>query len=170
MRRFSACIVIALAVLVAALLLSGTVSRETNSRQFFGDASKRAMASVQSAVGFPSADSHTYLPAEPEAVIRKFFAAWAEKDARTMEALCSVGWHERRTGVRIDWEFEKLDSVRLISVREKMTPFDSRKVFTTEFDIRARGGSLGSGRVGPWLYILVRDRPDGPWRIDEWGY
>lgn len=112
----------------------------------------------------PVSLSQTNLSAEQ--VVREFFKNWNDKNLAKLENTLT----SYRKGVT--WEFNKLEYVKLISIKEKkLTGPGNKKEFEVVFDIKFKNGygsGMSDGRYR-WNYMLVRNNEGSQWLINDWG-
>ena len=98
-------------------------------------------------------------------VVKAHFKYWNEKDFSELEGTISPD----RKG--ITWELNKLEYVKLISIKEKNIGQKNEKEFEVQFEIMFKNGygsGLSNGKYN-WTYLLKRDSDSSPWLIYDWG-
>lgn len=112
----------------------------------------------------PLSLSQTNMSAEQ--VVREYFKNWNDKNLAKLENTLT----SYRKG--ITWEFDKLEYVKLISIKEKkLTGPDNKKEFEVVFDIKFKdgyGSGFNDGRYR-WNYMLVKNTETSRWLINDWG-
>jgi len=107
------------------------------------------------------------IDANAEQVVREYFTYWNEKNVTEMERRMTPN----RKG--ITWEFDKLEYVKLISIKEIKARQEGIKVFEVVFDIKFKDGSDGGSGLSDgeytWGYLLKRDNETSSWLIYDWG-
>lgn len=102
-----------------------------------------------------------------ENVVRALFDAWANKDGEAMDAMFA-------TARNIEYDFDKLKSIRLLRVELQTVEGESPAVFLTDFSIESTdGGAVGGFSDGVYSdcqFILERQDEHSPWLIVNWGY
>jgi hypothetical protein len=110
----------------------------------------------------------------PTQTLERFFTALNAGDIETVQAL-----HSRRIPEEYRWNVK---SVRLLRVEpahnlgaqageiKARLGLADAAVLWAEFDIQFfREQSMVNGRHS-WNYILIKQTPDGPWLIHDWGH
>lgn len=116
-----------------------------------------------------------------EQVVREHFH-WrnAKNVSRVEETLTQT-----RRGIM--WDFDKLEYLTLLSIEEDQSEImkngymtsgrgsllkpSAVKVFKVEYEVKYKGG-YGSGQESgryTWYYILIKEKEDSSWLIDDWG-
>lgn len=105
-------------------------------------------------------------PANPaELVVRNYFKYWNDKNVVKLEETLVP----KRRG--IDWELDKLDFVKLISIRDEKYKLNNTKIYNVIFVISFKNGE-GSGLsdgIHSWEFTLSRENESSPWLISDWG-
>lgn len=121
--------------------------------------------------------------AEAQAVLGRFFAAWAEEDAGLLESYLDP----RRRGM--NWQFDQLERVEFGTIRpypegveayvtsgrgsttdvapEDVRSFKADATFHTTGDLGSQAAR--SGEPQKWTWYLERD-DSGRWYVVDWGY
>jgi hypothetical protein len=102
-----------------------------------------------------------------EQVVSEHFKYWNDKDLAKLEETMTPN----RKG--ISWEFDKLESVRLLSIVEKKSDEPNERVFIVEFEIKFKNGEgsgLSDGKYTNFAVMLRRETESSPWLIYDWGY
>ena len=118
-------------------------------------------------VGCASKESISKMNTSAEQVVRDYFKYQSEKN---VAKLAEIMTPDKKN---IAWEFEKLEYVNLISIHEKESSEENKKVFVVEFEIKFKNGSgsgLSDGKYPNYAILLIRDNASSPWLIYDWGY
>jgi len=101
-----------------------------------------------------------------EQVIKEHFRYWNDKNIAELEKTMT----QERKG--ISWELNKLEYVKLISIKEKkLIEQKNRKEFEVEFEVKFKNGSgsgLSDGKY-TWSYMLKKETENSTWLIYDWG-
>ncbi|WP_165849427.1 DUF4829 domain-containing protein [Candidatus Cryosericum septentrionale] len=98
-------------------------------------------------------------------VVEEYFKYWNGKNITEMEKRMTPN----KKG--IDWSFDAIEYVKLISISERQPREAGTKVFVVVFDLKYKKGkssSLNEGRT-TWEYLLKRDNETSSWLIYDWG-
>jgi hypothetical protein len=103
--------------------------------------------------------------AHAEQVVRDYFRYWNEKNLAGLQKTTNL------YQPNVDWEFDKLESVNLVSVTPGKVHTDTKQSFIATFDVKAKTGmfmTIDDGRH-IWKIVLTRENTDAPWIITDWG-
>jgi len=99
-------------------------------------------------------------------VVEEYFKYWNGKNVAEMEKRMTPN----RKG--IEWGFDELEYMKLISINERRAREDGTKAFEVVFDVKFKGG-VGGGDMKDgkttWDYLLKQDSANSPWLIYDWG-
>jgi hypothetical protein len=111
-----------------------------------------------------------------------FFQCIDQKDANGLDSLLAANRQD------ISWELDKwktfkVNSIEDITTEDRVNGFNSSgagmgkhlyavKVFKASFHVTFTGGSATGMSDGyyDWLFFVVQQEKDSPWRIADWGY
>ena len=115
-----------------------------------------------------------------EAVLKEHFKSLNEKNIQKLNKTMTKG-HED-----INWQFDNLDSVKLIEIKEDLTgtvkngymnngngkyinPFDV-KVFAVKFELKLKDENIGPRTSGQYedFFIIIKQDKNAQWLIDDW--
>jgi hypothetical protein len=116
-------------------------------------------------IGCTTKESMTTVNISAEQTVRDYFKYWNEKDLTNLEKTMVSD----RKG--ITWEFEKLEYVKLLNIKEKESNEKDKKVFQVEFEIKFKdgyGSGLNDGKWN-WNYMLKQNEQNSQWLIYDWG-
>ena len=100
---------------------------------------------------------------DPEAVLRAYFAAWANNDRATLTSLMAQKY--------ADLAYEPVDSLRVLTIVPADGASPTRRVYAVSFEVTFKGGrsiSMESGRYR-WTYTLTWDATHASWLISNYG-
>jgi hypothetical protein len=100
-----------------------------------------------------------------ERVVSNYFKYWNDKNVVKLDETLVP----KRRG--IDWELDKLDFVKLISIRDEKYKLNNTKIYNVIFVISFKNGE-GSGLsngIHSWEFTLSSENESSPWLISDWG-
>lgn len=100
---------------------------------------------------------------DPEAVLRAYFAAWANNDTATQRSLMTQNYS--------NLAYEPVDSLRVVTIVPANGVSPTRRVYAVSFEVTFKGGrsiSMENGRYN-WTYTLTWDATRDSWLISNYG-
>jgi hypothetical protein len=100
---------------------------------------------------------------DPEAVLRAYFAAWANNDRATLTSLMVQKY--------ANLAYEPVDSLRVLTIVPADGASPTRRVYAVSFEVTFKGGrsiSMENGRYN-WTYTLTWDAARDSWLISNYG-
>jgi hypothetical protein len=115
-------------------------------------------AACQSKHSAPAVDRR-----DPEAVVRAYFAAWANNDTATQTSLMTQNYS--------NLAYEPVDSLRVLTIIPAEGASSTRRVYAVSFEVTFKGSrsiSMENGRYS-WSYTLTWDATRDSWLISSYG-